>query len=313
MISHMSFYNSLTQRRTKPSYFNRLDPYSLTYTQSCRASVDKLKAHVPFFHYDPVTGGLYEVRPGIKKHSLFWVALKNGKVGARSDGHRWIMVTFNPSQIAYGHNMFCYDEPLYSAIVDVTSELDDKCLKLQLSRDNSVRIRSGVAKLSELSLCGDWIFPTRAKLDTAFRSLQGRWNWRANRRRNINWSTTIYLNQTSWDLRIYVKHDQVANQHPNWPDDIQALAQNRLRLEVTLKRQELRHLGTKVAQFTGRYPELDLSIVSYWEPGLYDAVLGLYLSRLRPAGNPRPAIGVVPLYCMFAQHDGQPAWHRQGE
>src|SRR5258708_4135790 len=278
-------------------------------------SVDKVAAYIPYQHRNLICGGWKEMPSGFCVPQPFWITLPSGTIGVHSDKHDRLVVQFNPGQIAYGHNILFCDDPLLLPFRRIAETLDRK-LSSTLSppekaiRANVLRQRAGRIALRELHLCADFAFPSLQSLRGAYRELRDHWNSPRNRVQNKNFSGTIYLNQKRWDLVVYDKGTHVSDEKSEWPADIRALAQNRLRVEVRLRRQELRSLGARLARAVPGFPVLDLSIAYDWDALIYNAVYDLYVSRLRPKGNPTPAPGVVPLFRLFEQFGARPAYRR---
>jgi hypothetical protein len=274
-------------------------------------SVDKVRAYLPFHHSQSIGGPLREVRRGRRLPDLFWISLPNGKVGIRSD-KLGLLVDFNPREIEWGQNIYNFDDPLLPPLLKVLGEIVPRSFgKLQTSRLNSVRVRSGVIPLSALTLSADFAFPMGT--NHTFRTLRAMWGLPRNKRMNDRFASTIYLKHRHWDLVIYDKEAEVESQHPDWPPSVREMAKNVLRVEVLLRRQELRRLGRRLARYYRETIEQDLSIAYPWDASLYDRVFDLYVSRYVRHGNREPTDPrVVPLYSLFASRGAEPAFKRSG-
>jgi hypothetical protein len=234
-------------------------------------------------------------------------------------------VDFNPSQHEYGHNLFCYNEPLHFAVVAIFDKLAPRIHQLDFSRSNVVkcghqfrlahpnefRLRGGHFSLARVDLCGDWIFPSAHSLAACVRLLRQAWRWSRNKRRNDAYDGTLYFNQRGWDLIVYAKGDEVDASHLRWPDDIRALARNRLRVEVRLYTPDLASLGPRLERVYPELPGLDFQGPTFWDAAVYCRVFDLYVSRYRPIGNAQtPPNRCVPLYALFSGFGARPVFRR---
>jgi len=285
-------------------------------------SVDKVRAHLPKKHTEAIFGH-YEgpERPIVPPYQ--WLNVGTGKIGVcsyktrYSQQKKYVTLELNPSQIENGHNLFQYADPVQLALEDALRLVRRRIPQLKsrgydLERWDSILRHAGHYRLSVLHLCADWVFPSWYKLAQCLGQLKRRWTWSRNRRKNDHFDTSLYFNQSAWDVLIYSKEDEIEAHYPHWPAPLRALAKQRLRFELRLKNYELKTLGKRVQRNSNR-PRLlrDYGLVGIWEEPHFQRIFDLYARRLKPRGYPYPPIDAVPMiYRLFANYGAVPVWKR---
>jgi hypothetical protein len=201
-------------------------PHSLDHLDRPYVSIDKITARIQTADPCRITGRI-ETRKFAP--NWFWFNVPTGKVGVWSCGlNNEVFLTFNPSTIDHGHNVFPYTGDALEAIQSLIPDLLRRFPKLPLHRPEMTLLRAGYSEMSEIHLSADFEFPSYVALVHFIRELKLRWTWRWNRRTNDNYATTFYLNQGHWDLLVYSKEDEVNKNHSNWPHPVKLRCRNRL-------------------------------------------------------------------------------------
>jgi hypothetical protein len=243
-----------------------------------------------------------------------WINLRDGKVGVWACGlGNEVFVTFNPSTIVNGYNLFPYRDDVLASLRMVLPSLLEVFPQFPLMRPEWNLIRAGYSELSEIHLTADFEFPSWSKLIACMRELKARWSWRWNRRSNDNFSTGFYLNHDNWDLLVYIKDEEIVANHSDWPNAVKSRSRNRLRIEVKLRRQELLKLGKRLKRRHPDLPDLELHQIGDWEPHVYPLAFDLYAGRIQPRGQKliEGNGGQVPLFGLVAHHSGLPVYPRE--
>lgn len=223
--------------------------------------VDKIKATVDAPHMDSISGRPNHPNQSPYTYPYFWTKLFRGRVGIKSRGRKKLVIDFNPSQLEYGHNVFRFTDPLYLPIREVFYRVHRQLIPFQdpyWDAKHWIMLRAGYVDLSELHLRADYRFPDASSLSQFMRVLKRSWTWRWNQESNNRFLTSLYIDQRNWSALFYFKGDEVEANHANWPPAVKALCRNRLRLEIKIRRQELRTLGHRLASSFTDFPELDL-------------------------------------------------------
>ena len=162
--------------------------------------------------------------------------------------------------------------------------------------------------MGEIHLTTDWEFPTREALETCFRNLKRSWIWRWNRSAYRRYLTTYYINQTHWDLVFYIKDDEIAANHADWPEAVKRRSRNRLRVELRLRREELLHLGGRLSKLHAEIALLRLSRLGEWDESHYPLVFDLYARRItsKHRDNIDTRGADIPLYDFLRKYGGVP-------
>jgi hypothetical protein len=303
--------------------FNALEPAIISARMAPEVSVDKVKAYVPHWHNELITGG-YDIVNGRPKHKPFWINVAHEKIPvlshsrvARRRGHYLIidelLVDFNPATHEHGHNLGCFNYPLQWPLIDIIPLIARSSEKVVRSKVDAIRRRAGAIELSYIDLCGDFIFPSEVQRQKFWRELH-RWKWHRNQHRDDQYETTLYFHQTHWHLKVYLKDDEIAAHHQDWPDDVKAQCDLRIRFEVQIKREDLRRLGKRLDVVAFEREPLDLSKSDPWQPPLYSRAFDYYMRRLQRIGNTKtPPKGVVPVYGLLAGYGAIPVHPRLHE
>jgi hypothetical protein len=238
-----------------------------------------------------------------------WTNVAGGKVAVWANGlGNEVFVTFNPSTMDTGYNIFPFKRDVTTSIRGVLSTLANTYQGFPLTRLEHTLIRGGYSKLSEIHITADFEFPSIQKVSSCMRDLKTRWKGKRTRKTNDNFLTGLYLNHTNWSLLAYVKDDEIDANHSDWPDAIKRRCRNRLRIEIKLKRQELHNLGRRLQRMFPDLPLLDLAQTGDWEPNIYPLVFDCYAKKLLPIGYKRIRgdEGLVLVYGLIDHHRGRP-------
>ena len=272
-------------------------------------SVDKVRARISLPHRELVAGRFKEGRPRTSVLSLpyRWLTVRNGRVAVRSHGLDSLFVQFNPAQLEFGHNVAVFSEGLTETLRDTIDTILPLIGPLPFSWKEAGLLRAGFSDLSEIQFAADFKFPSRRDLEADMRNLIRSYTWALNRNKNDSYPTTFYWNQANWTLKVYFKEDEVEANHKDWSPKIKDRCRNVLRVELTIRRQDLRKLGERLNRWRPDLPLLDLSKTFYWERWLYRLAFDFYCSRIRSIhkqGDSSPQD--IPLYRFLAKYGGRP-------
>lgn len=165
----------------------------------------------------------------------------------------------NPVKFIQGHNLFGSSDLLnlvYEAVLKVAN-----VLSLPQPEATLERLRAGIYSLSRVDLNEMYQFRDRAEvlawLYTASRTSRTRSQGAMSK------GTTVYWNKTSkrWSVKAYSKGQELALARNNdhlLPESLRAYADAALRIELTLKGDELRDAGLKLAANWRTIEESDL-------------------------------------------------------
>ena len=98
--------------------------------------------------------------------------------------------------------------------------------------------------------------------------------------------------------------------NPGMPAWLLRRSAKRLRVEVRLKRFELRTLGARLFSVSPELAMLNLGAANNWRPDLYGVVFDFYAARLRTQAPPYSS-ATIPLYKLIADLGGRPLWKRE--
>jgi hypothetical protein len=233
-------------------------------------------------------------------------------VGVRSLGLQSMLVRFNPARLNSFCNIAGTTEPIVSSVLEVSLEMFSR-IQVCPTRTELTRIRAGYFDMSEIHLAADFRFPSRLDLDAFIRNFRCHWNWRFNRNKNDHYETSIYINQRHWTLLAYYKSEEIEARHSNWPLWTRERMRNCLRLEIRIKRRELRTLGKRLHNQISGFPLLDLSTGYDWDtPNILSIVFDFYVRRITPIHRrSKPnSDGTVPLYSFLAKYAACPTRRR---
>lgn len=165
----------------------------------------------------------------------------------------------NPTKFLQGHNLFGSSDLLnlvYEAVLGVS-----EVLGLPQPENVLEQVRKGVYTLSRVDLNEMYLFRDRAEcLAWLYTASQ------TSRTRNqgaVTKGTTVYWNKTSkrWSVKAYSKGQELAlrrNQDHLLPESLRGYADPALRIELTIKGDELREIGLKTAANWRTIEESDL-------------------------------------------------------
>ncbi len=283
--------------------------------------VDKLRLNVPLRHRRCISGHPVSEADTNTCWPLpyRWLNLGKGKVAFRSLGLDALQVEFNPSALERGHNVVPFvDETLFvtpsiiQTICAKTPELRHPATHLlRAAREDSILLRAGLSQVSEIHLAADVEFATRHALDTCFGNLRRGWHWRRNRRLNSKYMTTLYFQHTHWTLVAYIKDDELESKRERGNSIDQACC-NRLRLELRIRRQDIRMLTGRLSRAHPELAGIDLSNQGSWQLAHQQLVFDYYLARFRSRYSiNREQPHRVPLFYFLAKHGGRPVMTRR--
>lgn len=157
----------------------------------------------------------------------------------------------NPAKFLQGHNLFGSDDVkglLFDALVDVC-----EALELNPTSENVAAWRRGDILLSRVDVTGMYELPTPSDV--------GAWLVAAGKTASIKWrgrghyqDGTLYFGKVAkgkrsspWQMKLYHKGQEVMvhrlHKDLEHREDLEKWASNKLRIEVTLRTQELKRLG----------------------------------------------------------------------
>jgi len=240
--------------------------------------------------------------------------LPRGKVGICSSLLNSVHLLYNPSELDLGYNIFPNTDDVTGFLAsDVLPQLARRVPELCLTRRDWALARTGWADLGEIHLTADWEFPTREALEACLRNLKRSWKWRWNRWAYRRFATSFYISQTHWDIVFYIKDDEIAANHANWPEAVKRRSRNRLRVELRLRREELLRLGGRLARLHPDMPLLRLGRLGEWDESLYPLAFDLYARRITSKHRDNIATrgADIPLYDFLRKYGGLPAHPRR--
>lgn len=183
----------------------------------------------------------------------------------------------NPSKFLQGHNIFGPSDllNLVSEAVLMVSDI------LGLPQPENVReqVQKGFYTLSRVDLNEMYLLRDRAEV-LAWLYTAGQTS-RTRSQGAITKGTTVYWNKTSkrWSVKAYSKGQELALRRNNehlLPESLRAYADTALRIELTLKGDELREIGLRTAANWRTIEESDL---------FHDYVGRIQMSEQKPTGE----------------------------
>lgn len=242
--------------------------------------IDWISATVPFDWDVPVNGGaVAHYRPD---GTLEWEATKtlhlsgsyDARIAVRTVELGKMEFAGNPAKFLQGHNLFGSDDLkglLIDALVDVC-----EALELAPTPANLLAWRRGDIVLSRVDVTGMYELPTFSDV--------GAWLLAAGKTASVKWrgrghyqDGTLYFGKVAkgkrsspWQMKLYHKGQEVLVH--KLPSDLpgrellENWASNKLRIEVTLRTQELKRLG--------------LQTVKMWTADVATRTFEAYLSKL---------------------------------
>lgn len=242
--------------------------------------IDWISATVPFDWDIPINGGALvhyradgSVEWGTDK-TLHLRGSHDARISVRTVERGKLEFSGNPAKFLQGHNLFGSDDVkglLFDALVDVCEAID-----LGPSPENIAAWRRGDIVLSRVDVTGMYELPTFGDV--------GAWLLAAGKTASVKWrgrghyqDGTLYFGKVAkgkrsspWQMKLYHKGQEVLvhKLHKDLPlrEELENWASNKLRIEVTLRTQELKRLG--------------LHYVRQWTVERAEKVFGAYLSKL---------------------------------
>lgn len=242
--------------------------------------IDWISATVPFDWDVPINGGaLVHYRPD---GSIEWGTDKtlhlrgshDARISVRTVERGKLEFSGNPAKFLQGHNLFGSDDVkglLFDALVDIC-----EAVELAPSAENLVAWRRGDVVLSRVDVTGMYELPSFSDV--------GSWLQAAGKTASVKWrgrghyqDGTLYFGKVAkgkrsspWQMKLYHKGQEVlVHKLPRdlpMREELENWASNKLRIEVTLRTQELKRLG--------------LHFVRDWTVEGAVKVFGAYLSKL---------------------------------
>lgn len=242
--------------------------------------IDWISATVPFDWDVPINGGAVvhyradgSVEWGTDK-TLHLRGSHDARIAVRTVERGKMEFSGNPAKFQQGHNLFGSDD-LKGLLIDT---LIDICEAVQLapSEDNLRAWRRGEIVLSRVDVTGMYELPSFSDV--------GSWLQAAGKTASVKWrgrghfqDGTLYFGKVAkgkrsspWQMKLYHKGQEVlVHKLPKdleGREELEKWASNKLRIEVTLRTQELKRLG--------------LHYVSCWTVERAAKVFEAYLSKL---------------------------------
>lgn len=242
--------------------------------------IDMIYGTVPFDWDIPVTGGAlvhYRADGTVEWGTDKTLSLRgshDSRVFVRTVERGKLEFKGNPAKFLQGHNLFGSND-LKGVLIDM---LIDVCEAIELapSAENLLAWRRGEIELSRVDVTEMFELPTFADV--------GAWIQAAGKTASVKWrgrghyqDGTLYFGKVAtgkraspWQMKLYHKGEEVrVHKLPKdieKREDLENWASNKLRIEVTLRTQELKRLG--------------LHNVSSWTVDRANQVFEAYLSKV---------------------------------
>lgn len=157
-----------------------------------------------------------------------------------------LLLDGNPSKFLQGHNIFGSDD-LLSLVYDTFARIIE-VLDLNPSCEELSQVKAGNYRLSRIDYNQSFELPTRSDVNSWIRAAEMKAKTRHGR--PLRKSGTLYFGKSSrrWSFKAYSKGEEIAVKSHRLPDilqipDLISWADNKLRLELTLRTLELKELG----------------------------------------------------------------------
>lgn len=219
--------------------------------------IDWISATVPFDWDVPINGGALvhyrsdgSVEWGTDK-TLHLRGSHDARISVRTVERGFMEISGNPAKFQQGHNLFGSDDVaglLFDTLVDVC-----EAVELSPSRENLLAWKRGNVVLSRVDVTGMYELPTFSDV--------GAWLVAAGKTASVKWrgrghyqDGTLYFGKVAkgkrsspWQMKLYHKGQEVlVHKLPKdlpLREELEIWASNKLRIEVTLRTQELKRLG----------------------------------------------------------------------
>lgn len=212
--------------------------------------IDWLQGSLPFIHRPLCAGKVLKVSPAgeLEWESECWtdaVGSHDQNFRLRSRHSSEIQFSFNPSKWLQGHNLFgCDDLPalLLESLSNVFMRVGIEHCPTELAA--SVR----VATLTRVDITRSFSLPNREAVRSFIKAAEQSAYLRHRGRGQLTKESTLYFGHGSrrWSLKLYCKADEIEAHrlHAQLPhrEDLLAWAENKLRVELTLRSLQLSEL-----------------------------------------------------------------------
>ncbi len=223
--------------------------------------IDWVTAELPCLHVPLEAGLVCKVTPEgelewaspcrLSVKGTFESSVQVRSVGADGQGNATLLhFSGNPSKFLQGHNVFGSDD-LVSLVYDAYTKV---CRALQLipSAVDLQAVKQGTYRLSTIDINQSYELPTRSDVLAWIRAAEYKSKTRHGRPQLKG--GTLYWGKSSqrWALKVYSKGEEIEAPKHRLPLALQntpiaAWADNKLRLELRLKRKEMTELGIELA------------------------------------------------------------------
>lgn len=269
-------------------------------------SVDFLRVRVPTLPQKRfISGTGFGTGVDVFRLPYIWTSVFRGPVGIKSFGPNFLMLKFNPSTLEHGTNLLRANaDDLVSLVLQILHHIQSR-LGFAWSRWEEARLRAGAVEVDSIHLAADYKFPSLQHLG-AFHRHYLAWRPRWNRRRNTAFLTSDYHHATGWDLVVYRKDLEFDSKRSDCRSGgLRSAARLRSRIEVRIKRRDLRRLGERLHRSMPHFPTIDLTQLGAWTAPIADAAFDHYACRIRSSHHPQARV-----YDLLTRCGARPVWQR---
>lgn len=229
----------------------------------CRRMIDWITAIIPFVH-EPLNGGsVLKVLPSgeVEWETRCRLSVRGSHekdIAVRSQGGDGaglateLVIDGNPSKYLQGHNIVGSDD-LLSLVLDTLQSVASR-LEFPVPIEIMEAVRAGEYRLTRVDVNYMFELPTMSDVKSWIRAAEFKSKTRHGRPSSK--SGTLYYGKSSrrWSIKAYSKGEELkAGKAHKLPDHLSGtplfdFAQNKLRLELTLRGKELDKIGMSVAR-----------------------------------------------------------------